>query len=165
MTATSGRTEVDRFHVGSCACGSLRYEMRGPPLIVHCCHCVYCQRETGSAFALNALIESQRVRIVHGGVELILTPSESGRGQKIARCPCCRVAVWSHYAGAGDAVCFVRVGTLERPGALPPDVHIYTESKQRWFELPAGARAVPTYYRKRDVWSRESLERLGLESR
>jgi len=138
--------------------------MVGPPLIVHCCHCRYCQRETGTAFALNALVEADRIRVLHGAVEFVATPSASGRGQRIARCPSCRIAVWSHYAGAGDGVCFVRVGTLEHPDAFPPDIHIYIESKQPWFVLPDDARAVPRYYRKRDVWSPQSLARLGLES-
>ena len=164
MSAGSAEAAVERVHVGRCACGSLRYSMLGPPLIVHCCHCRYCQRETGSAFAINALVEADRVRILHGAAEIVLTPSESGRGQRIARCPSCRIAVWSHYAGAGESLCFVRVGTLERPDAFPPDIHIYTESRQAWLVLPADARAVPRYYRKRDVWPAQSLARLGIES-
>ena len=96
------------------------------PLFVHCCHCTWCQRESGAAFALNAMIESERVELLSGAPELVDTPSASGAGQRIARCPRCRVAVWSHYAGAGDAVRFVRVGTLDEPGRLPPDIHIFT---------------------------------------
>lgn len=145
---------------GGCTCGSVRYRMLGPPLIVHCCHCRWCQRETGTAFALNALLESSRVTVLCGEPEILLTPSASGRGQKIARCPACRVALWSNYAGAGDSIRFVRVGTLDDPDALPPDIHIYTESKQPWIVLPVGARAVPQYYRTREVWARESLARL-----
>lgn len=144
---------------GGCTCGAVRYRMTGPPLIVHCCHCTWCQRETGSAFALNAYIEAERVTLLRGRPELVLTPSASGKGQKIARCPACRVAVWSHYPGAGDAICFVRVGTLDKAGLLPPDIHIYTSTKQPWVVIPAGARAVPEYYRRSEVWSAESLAR------
>jgi hypothetical protein len=116
---------------GGCTCGQVRYRLMSAPLVVHCCHCRWCQRETGASFALNAMIEAERVqRLTTGELDTVLTPSESGKGQKIVRCPHCRVALWSHYAGAGDAVCFVRVGTLDEPDRLPPDIHIYTRSKQ-----------------------------------
>ena len=144
---------------GHCTCRAVRYRMTTAPLFVHCCHCRWCQRETGSAFVLNAMIESGRVELVHGEVELVDTPSESGKGQKIARCPKCHVALWSHYAGAGDAVRFVRVGTLVDPDRLPPDIHIFTQSKQPWVVIPAGTPAVAEYYDRREYWPKESLER------
>src|ERR1700731_2424506 len=121
--------------------------MTTKPLFVHCCHCRWCQRETGSAFALNAMIESDRVRLLEGDVEEIDTPSRSGKGQGISRCPRCKVAVWSNYGGAGDAIRFVRVGTLDEPTSLPPDIHIYTASKQPWLELPADVPAETEYYK------------------
>jgi hypothetical protein len=144
---------------GGCTCRAVRFSMRGRPLIVHCCHCRWCQRESGAAFALNALIEADRVVLLQGEPELVMTPSNSGKGQKIARCPLCRVAVWSNYAGAGDALRFVRVGTLDDPDAFPPDIHIFTESKQPWVVIPAGARAVTQYYKSAEVWSADSLAR------
>ena len=144
---------------GHCTCRLVRYRIRGKPLFVHCCHCRWCQRETGSAFALNALIETTRLELLSGHVETINTPSNSGKGQQIARCPVCRIALWSHYAGAGRALSFVRVGTLEDPDSLPPDIHIFTSSKQPWVVLPPGARAVPEYYARSQYWPPESLER------
>jgi hypothetical protein len=144
---------------GGCTCRAVRYRLTDAPLIVHCCHCLWCQRETGSAFVLNALIESARVSLQAGSPEFVLTPSNSGKGQRIARCPRCWVAIWSHYAGPGEAISFVRVGTLDEPGRLPPDVHIFTESKQPWVLLPAGARVFPQYYERRQVWSAASLAR------
>src|SRR5688572_13395041 len=146
-------------HNGGCTCRFVRYSMTTQPLFVHCCHCRWCQRETGASFALNALIEADRVQLLAGEVEVINTPSNSGKGQKISRCPRCRVAVWSNYAGAGDTVRFIRVGTLDEPDRLPPDIHIYTESKQPWVILPPGAPAVPQYYRTSEFWPKESLER------
>jgi hypothetical protein len=133
--------------------------MTSRPLFVHCCHCRWCQRETGSAFVLNAMIEADRVRLLHGDVEIVATPSESGRGQRIARCPQCRVALWSNYGGGGDAIRFVRVGTLDEPDRLPPDVHIFTASKQPWVVLPPGTPAFAEFYRAADVWPAESLAR------
>jgi len=144
---------------GGCTCRFVRYRLTSPPLIVHCCHCRWCQRETGSSYALNALIEADRVRLLHGVVDVVDTPSASGKGQKIARCPTCRVAVWSNYAGAGDAMRFVRVGTLHEPDRFPPDVHIFTASRQPWVVLPPGTPAVPEYYKSSEIWPQASLER------
>ena len=144
---------------GGCDCGLVRYRMMTAPLFVHCCHCRWCQRETGASFALNAMIESDRMVRLASEPELVLTPSESGKGQNIARCPRCRLAVWSHYAGAGPAVAFVRVGTLDQPDRVPPDIHIFTASKQPWFQIPASMPAVPEYYDREKYWPRESLER------
>lgn len=144
---------------GGCDCKAVRYRMESPPLFVHCCHCRWCQRESGASFALNAMIEAERV--THLGVEpeVIDTPSASGKGQKIARCPNCRIAVWSNYSGSGPAVRFVRVGTLDSPDALPPDVHIFTQSKQPWVVLPEGVPAVPVFYDREQLWPAESLAR------
>ena len=144
---------------GGCTCRHVRYRMTTAPLFVHCCHCRWCQRESGSSYALNAMIEADRVELLHGGVDVVLTPSDSGRGQKISRCPICRVAVWSNYAGAGDAVRFVRVGTLDEPDRLPPDIHIFTMSKQPWVVIASGVPAVPEYYDRDAHWPKESLAR------
>jgi hypothetical protein len=144
---------------GGCDCKRIRYRMETAPLIVHCCHCRWCQRETGTAFALNAMIEAERVIDLSGEPELIDTPSLSGRGQKIARCPVCRIAVWSNYAGAGPILRFVRVGTLDTPEVLQPDIHIFTSSKQPWVVLPQDVPAVPEYYELERLWPPESLAR------
>lgn len=144
---------------GGCTCGEIRYRITSAPLFVHCCHCRWCQRETGSSFALNAMIEAERLVILHGCPELILTPSNSGKGQKVSRCPACKVALWSNYAGAGDAMHFVRVGTLDEPDRLPPDIHIFTSSKQTWVILPPDMAAVSEYYDREQYWPEESLLR------
>jgi len=144
---------------GGCTCGGVRYRMTSRPLFVHCCHCRWCQRESGSSFALNAMIEAERVVLLGGEPQVVDTPSLSGKGQKIARCPSCRVAVWSNYAGAGDAIRFVRVGTLDDPDRLPPDVHIFTSSKQPWVVLPPATPAVAEYYDREQLWPAESLAR------
>lgn len=144
---------------GGCTCGTVRYRLTSQPLFVHCCHCRWCQRETGTAFALNAMIEADRVEPLAAQPEIVDTPSLSGRGQKIARCPACRVAVWSNYAGAGDKFRFVRVGTLDTPDALSPDVHIFTASKQPWVVLPPGTPAFAEFYDRNALWPPESLAR------
>ena len=144
---------------GGCACRGVRYRLRGAPMFVHCCHCTSCQTETGSAFVINALIESDRVETLCGVPQAVLTPSESGRDQQIWRCPDCRVALWSNYGGTKDVLRFVRAGTLERPADLAPDIHIFTRSKLPWVILPEGAHAVEAYYDSRSIWPAASLER------
>jgi len=147
---------------GGCTCRHVRYRMTGKPLFVHACHCSWCQRETGTAFALNAMIEADRVELLgESQPELVDTPSASGKGQKIWRCPNCRVAVWSNYSGSGDAVRFLRVGTLDEPSRVPPDIHIFTSSKQPWVVLPAGAKAVPEFYKPKETWPVETQERFA----
>jgi len=133
--------------------------MATKPLFVHCCHCRWCQRESGASFALNAMIEADRVQLLQGEIEIVDTPSNSGKGQKVSRCPRCRIAVWSNYAGGGDAIRFVRVGTLDAPDLLPPDVHIFTASKQPWVVLPPDTPAAAEYYKASELWPKESLER------
>jgi hypothetical protein len=147
---------------GGCDCRLIRYRMETRPLFVHCCHCRWCQRETGASFALNAMIESERVTNLNAEPVIVHTPSASGQGQKIARCPECRIAVWSHYAGAGPLMMFVRVGTLDEPDRLPPDIHIFTASKQPWVVLTPGVPAVSEYYERKDHWPAESLARRQL---
>jgi hypothetical protein len=144
---------------GGCACGRVRYRLTSPPMFVHCCHCTSCQTETGSAFVINALIEPDRVLLLAGSPEPVLTPSESGKGQIVHRCPDCRIALWSVYGGAGDKIRFVRVGTLDEPGRLPPDVHIYTRSKLPWVVLPDKVPAALVYYSSAELWPPASLER------
>ena len=151
--------DTDQTFEGGCTCRAVRYRMTSTPLFVHCCHCRWCQRETGSAFVLNALIEADRVVLLRNAPEPVMTPTLSGKGQRIWRCPTCRVALWSNYAGAGDKFNFVRVGTLDEPDRLPPDIHIYTESKQPWVILPPDVPAVPEYYSRTKYWPEDSLAR------
>jgi hypothetical protein len=143
---------------GGCACRAVRYRMTRRPMVVQCCHCTWCQRESGSAFAVNAVIETDQV-VVEGEIEMVVTPSASGKGQKIARCLQCKVALWSHYSGAGPAMRFVRVGTLDDPSRFPPDIHIFTSTQQPWLTLPAGARAFPEFYNPKEQWPAESQAR------
>ena len=146
---------------GGCDCRAVRYRMSRAPLFVNCCHCRWCQRETGSAFVLNALIESENVTLLNGKVELVDTPSHSGGGQRIARCPQCRIALWSHYGGI-EALSFMRVGTFDEPDNFPPDIHIFTQSKQPWVVLAPDKPVMDAYYDREQYWSEANLERRRL---
>src|SRR5271165_160536 len=142
---------------GGCACGAVRYRLGATPMFVHCCHCRDCQRQTGSAFVLNALIETDRIEILAGETEAVEVPTDSGHPHVIHRCPACKTAIWSYYGG--NRLSYVRVGTLDEPAALPPNVHIYTRSKLPWIALPADVPAFATYYNSKALWPPESLER------
>ena len=148
---------------GVCACGHVRYALSSAPMIVHGCHCRWCQRESGGAFAVNALIEADRVKVIKGEVANILVPSKSGAGQRFARCPKCQVTLWTNYlgmrGGLGEFVRFIRVGTLDDPDQYAPDVHIFTSTKQPWVTLPKDVPAFEEYFKIKDIWSPESLAR------
>ena len=143
---------------GGCACGAVRYRLGSAPMFVHCCHCRDCQRQTGSAFVLNALIETDRISLLSGDPAVVAVPTDSGRPHEIYRCGACQTALWSDYGGR-PALRFVRVGTLDDPTALTPDVHIYTRSKLPWVRLPDGAPAFDAYYDTKALWPAASLER------
>lgn len=160
VTAAAAAGSVAGFS-GGCACGNVRFRLRTPPMFVHCCHCRDCQRQTGSAFVLNALIETSRITLMSGEPEPVPVPTNSGRPHDIYRCPGCRTALWSDY-GRRPGLRFVRVGTLDEPAALPPDVHIFTRSKLPWVALGGSANAAPTfeaYYEVESLWPAKSLER------
>lgn len=144
---------------GKCTCGDIQFELKREPMFVHCCHCSWCQRETGSAFAINALVESENVKILTGHPDKVDVPSNSGLGQRIIRCSFCKTALWSNYSAAKETVCFVRVGTLNSPNACPPDIHIFTSTKQNWIELGNSVPAVDEYYQRSKYWPEESIHR------
>ncbi|MBV9571719.1 MAG: GFA family protein [Alphaproteobacteria bacterium] len=152
---------------GSCSCGMVKYRLASAPMFIHCCHCTDCQRQTGSAFVLNALIETDRVKILEGDTRSFPQPTESGRPHVIHRCPDCGTAVWSNYGGR-EQMRFVRIGTLEKAREFVPDVHIYTRSKQAWVVLPGDGVGATTgktplvcndYYEMNAEWPAESLAR------
>ncbi len=142
---------------GGCACGEVRYRLASDPLFVHCCHCLNCQRQTGSAFVINVLIEADRVELLAGEPSVVAVPREGGDEQKIWRCPACQIALYSQYTT--PRVRFVRAGTLDDPSAVQPDVHIFTRSKLPWVTLPEGVPAFDVYYDMEKLWPAESLER------
>lgn len=146
---------------GGCTCGEIRYEVTAVPLIVHACHCRWCQRQTGGPHVINALYEAELIKLTAGEVEEIMTPSPSGEGQLIVRCPRCRVAIWSnyHFGGLKKHISFLRVGTLDNPDTMPPDVHIYVSTKMPWYVIPPGDYAVTNYYDRRATWSEASQAR------
>lgn len=148
--------------VGGCACGHVRYRMVGAPMVVHGCHCRYCQRISGSAFAVNAMIEADRVSVIGDGApEVVQTASALPAGQKLHRCPTCRVALWSNHSLLGDAIVFVYAGTLDEAERLSPDLHCFTATKHPWVVLPEGVPAFAGNYDEAQVWSAEAQARVA----
>jgi hypothetical protein len=143
---------------GGCSCGAVRYRLTSDPLIVHCCHCLNCQRQTGSAFVVNVLIEADCVEIAQGEPQAVDVPRDDGSAQPIFRCPECQTALYSRYGREG--VSFVRAGTLDEPASVSPDVHIFTRSKLPWVTLPEDVPSFDVYYDADALWPAESLERL-----
>ena len=149
---------MSRQREGGCACGALRYRLATEPLFIHCCHCSDCQRQTGSAFVVNLLIETDRLELLSGTARQVDVPRDDGSVQRISRCSRCQVAVFSDYGR--PEVRFVRGGTLDEPADITPDVHIYTRSKVGWVTLPHGFPAFAAYYDPEQLWPVESLRRL-----
>lgn len=148
----------DEIRSGQCFCGAVRFRLYGAPMFVHCCHCRDCQQQTGSAFAVNGLIEGDRVEVFEGDPQPIRMRTESGHPHDIYRCPSCQSAMWSDYGGR-KWLRFLRLATLDESGAFTPDVHIYTRSKLPWVILPDGARVFAEYYDTRKEWPAESQAR------
>ncbi len=143
---------------GACSCGAIKFRLTAKPMFVHCCHCLDCQRQTGGAFAINALIETDRIEMLRGAPEPVSMPTDSGRPHDIYRCPRCQVALWSDYGGR-PKMRFVRVATVDQPHAIVPDVHIFTRTKVPWIALPSDARVFEVYYDLTKEWPAESLAR------
>ena len=159
---------MSKMLTGSCHCAAIRYRLLAPPMFTHCCHCLDCQRQTGSAFAINALIEASNVELLAGKPRRVTMPTESGRPHDIYRCSKCQTALWSDY-GRRRTVLFLRVATLDKPHAISPDVHIFTRSKVPWVNLTGKlakgsatrkpALVVKVYYDTKKVWPAASLAR------
>ncbi|HKT43413.1 MAG TPA: GFA family protein [Gaiellaceae bacterium] len=142
---------------GGCSCGAVRYRLESKPMFVHCCHCLNCQRQTGSAFVINLLVETDRLEVT-GATESVDVPRDNGRTQTIVRCPSCKVALYSFYTL--PTIAFVRAGTLDVPSAVEPDVHIFTRSKVPWVTLPESQPAFEVFYDRDELWPAESIARL-----
>jgi len=146
---------------GGCACSAIRYKLTGEPLIVHACHCRDCQRLTGSAFVINLWMERQSVEASGAAPKSFRLAGGSGQAHDVFFCGECGSYVWSRYHGAPGDFLFVRAGTLDTPDAVKPDVHIFTRSKVPWLQLTNDARVYKEFYKLSDVWSPQSLARIG----
>ncbi|HET9161229.1 MAG TPA: GFA family protein [Caulobacteraceae bacterium] len=143
---------------GGCSCGAVRYRLKDRPMFTNCCHCLDCQRQTGGAFAINAIIETDRIEVLGENPRAVRMPTDSGRPHDIYRCSKCQVALWRDYGGR-PWTRFVRVATLDDPTAIAPDAHIFTKSKQPWVGLPAEAKVFDIFYDMEATWPAQALAR------
>lgn len=143
---------------GGCFCGRIRYRLKASPMFVHCCHCRDCQRQSGSAFVINALIEAEQVEILAGTPVMTTYSTDSGHPHDVYRCRDCQSALWSDY-GRRRWMLFIRVANLDDPSIFEPDVHIYVRSKLPWVRLPEGAAIFEEYYNMKDEWPADSIVR------
>ena len=154
----SREATMSTLREGGCSCGSVRYRLRSDPLFIHCCHCLNCQRQTGSAFVINLMIEADRVEILAGAPQPVEVPRDDGTTQRIFRCPSCQIGVFSEYGR--PELRYVRAGTLDDPSGVRPDVHIFTKSKVGWIRIPESVPAFEIYYDTKALWPAASLARL-----
>ncbi|KAH6625495.1 Mss4-like protein [Boeremia exigua] len=149
---------------GGCYCGAVRYRILTAPLFCYACHCIDCQKATGSAFALHATIEAYNISIISKTKpSLITSRREPSKPQNIARralCSTCGTILWGNDSGWGYAVNDVMIGTLDFPGIMEPDAHSFVGSKLGWISLPSGARATKGQFDYKKEWPKSSLKRL-----
>ena len=143
---------------GGCACGGLRYELMAEPMFVHACHCLLCQRQTGGAFIIHAMIETDRLRVLSSAPYSHGLPTGSGGSHTIYRCPDCQVAVFSDY-GNQPWERLVKVGTLDDPSRLKPNAHIFIRSKLPWISLPPDVPSFDEFYDLPSLWPHSSYKR------
>lgn len=148
---------------GRCTCGEVAYRLSADPLVVHACHCTWCQRESGSAFALNGMIETRHIALIQGTPVARELPTASGKGQRVMACPGCGVALWASYHGTGPAFSYVKMGTLDDTSDLRPDAHIFTSTKQPWLELSGEVPVFEAFYRRSEVWRPDAYARFQAE--
>ena len=148
-------------HTGRCACGSVEFVITDEPLFVNVCHCHRCQRESGSPFACNVLIEADRLELRSGAVAPIRVPTDSGRAHDIHRCTACGAPMWSIYERLSP-IRFIRVGNfdLESRAALRPKAQIFTQSKLPWVVMPESLPAFDGFYDIKELWPQASIARL-----
>ena len=148
---------------GRCTCGEVEFRLHADPLVVHACHCTWCQRDSGSAFALNGMIETRHIEVLAGSPVARELPSASGKGQRVMACPSCGVALWASYHGTGPKFSYVKMGTLDETSDVRPDVHIFTSTKQAWLDLPGDVPVFEGFYRRSEVWRPEAYARFQQE--
>lgn len=124
---------------GSCLCGKVRYEIRGPPQEMYFCHCRMCQKATGTAFATNMLVRVEDFAIVAGRESL--TPYPSSPGEIRHFCSSCGSPVYNEAERRKETVS-VRCGLLDSDPMIRPAQHFYARFKAPWFEISDGLPAL-----------------------
>ena len=150
----------NRLFSGSCWCGEVRYRLLNAPLFVHACHCVDCQKASGSAFGITIIVLETDL-ICHRG-EFVSKPVAANRTTFI--CQSCEDVIYS-TATHHPCTALLRSQTLDDPRVLEINAHIWTREKHAWLVLPAHVPQFDKGYDRIETWPKDSLDRLNAELR
>ncbi|KAF2745691.1 hypothetical protein M011DRAFT_426808 [Sporormia fimetaria CBS 119925] len=149
---------------GGCTCTYIRYQLLRPPLFCYACHCVECQKSSGSAFASIATVEFDALSTLSSARPLLIPVSSSHRYKMLATCPRCRDVCWT-WTNVSPATLDVRIGTLDLPNLFAPDVHIFVGAMVDWIRLPEEVGKLKGDFEWREVYPRESVVRLEMATK
>ncbi len=127
-----------REMIGGCLCGQVRYAANADPAFVGVCHCVDCQKQTGTAFAVVVGIPKPAISI-QGRVKTFHDTGDSGQSVERTFCPECGSPI-RFDAAVIPGLTFIYAGTLDDTTWVDPKVHVYCDSKQNWTSIPEGAQ-------------------------
>ena len=129
---------------GGCQCGAIRYEITGPPVAVYACHCIECQKQSGSAFAMGAVIPQEHFRITKGNPKMFAREINPAKTMECWFCPDCGTRLYHVPGGATYSNRNIKPGTLDDTSWLVPTTHFWTCSAQEWVVIPEGATRYET---------------------
>jgi hypothetical protein len=129
---------------GGCLCGAVRYEITGPPVTVYACHCTECQRHSGSAFAMAAVIPKEHFRITIGSPKMFARQTSPTKTMECCFCSKCGTRLYHVPGGASYPNRNIKPGTLDDPSWLMPTTHFWTRSAQHWVDIPDDATQYET---------------------
>lgn len=139
---------------GRCKCGALRYRLDGQPLFTHACHCLNCQRNTGTAFSMTTIVLTADLTITEGEVA---ATKPSPRSTALS-CANCGTLIYT-ASTAFPVTVIVKSGTFDDPNVVTPGAHIWVKRKQPWVILPEDVPQFEEAYDRDEVWPAESLAR------
>lgn len=122
---------------GRCNCGATTWKIAGAPLAVAACHCTNCRAQSGAAYSVNIVAKSNEVSLA-GPIKTFEDKATSS-GQPVLRqfCGDCGSPIQSVIT-ANPAIVAIKAGTADYAGAFAPTLHVWTQSKLPWVEIPAG---------------------------
>jgi len=127
--------------LASCSCGQLLAHVTGDPVRISICHCLCCQRRTGSVFGQQARFLRENVKITGQATEFSRVGDEGSRAT-FRFCPQCGATVYWEAEGL-EAYRTIPVGAFADPDFPPPMVSVYEERKHRWVVPPPDAEHYP----------------------
>jgi hypothetical protein len=125
---------------GGCQCGTVRYQISGPPVELYVCHCRECQKQSSSAFGISAIVRRADFKITQGEVKSWTRPTDTGRRLRCVFCPDCGSRLWHERVSEILPTISVKGGSLDKPVDLAQAVHIWTSRKLEGVVIPEGVK-------------------------